>query len=68
MTETLSRWYRGFADTPELKMTYLGDGISTDDEEVAEDEGGEGGDTYAPLPDEGSPDEGTFGDDSEESA
>lgn len=50
MTDTLSRLHPGFATESELRMTYLGDGISTDDEELDEETDGGEGVPHAPAP------------------
>lgn len=57
MTDTLSRLHRGFTTKSELRMTYLGDGISTDDEELDEETDGSEGVPLAPNPLEEAPSE-----------
>lgn len=58
MTDTLFQLHRESTapNAPELRMTYLGDGISTDDEELDEETDGSEGASPVPAPvEEGAP-------------
>ena len=57
MTESLlAQLHRELTPDSGLRMTYLGDGISTDDENPGEDGEGNEGATYTPPPtEEGAP-------------